>query len=568
MELRAQAQPSTPTWGSALLAPMRFPLPAEDLILVHVEQGQGLWRLHVRAASATARCPTCQTSCSRVHSVYGRTLDDAPCAGQRVQLRLLVRRFRCEGIGCPQRLFAERLPEVADPFARRTVRCLTMLLPIALALGGKAAARLLPALGLGASPSTLLRLVRQAPEPTTATPRVLGVDDWALRRGHVYGTILIDLETHRVVDLLPDRTAESLAAWLRQHPGVEIVSRDRSRIYAQGIAEGAPHAIQVADRWHLLKNNLEALERVLQGERVAMTAATHVPPSLPPAATACDGDLAPGVPLPLADVVANDTALDAPSPQTPPTAREQGIYEQVQDLGKKGLSVYKISKKTGFAKATVRKYLEAKACPRRAPRRTKLASRGSFDEHLRRRWQEGCFDAVTLHGELQARGFRGTVRTVQRKVAGWRMTDEQGARGRVAKSLPLAAPPSAREARWWLVLPPEKLSTEQGTFVARLLDGSPRVREAQALALEFRRLLVGHDPTALVPWVQRAEKSELAAYRSFAVGLREDLAAVQAALVLPWSQGQTEGQVTKLKLVKRQGYGRASVALLRKRLVA
>lgn len=537
---------------------MQFPLPAEGLILERIEQLAGLCLLHVVFASPSACGSLCKTPSSRVHSVYWRSLDDAPCAGQRVRLRLRVRRFRCEGIGCPRRIFAESLPEVAAPFARRTSRCSAMLLPITIALGGEAAARLLPVLGLAASPCALLRLVLKAPEPECPTPRVLGVDDWALRRGHVYGTILVDLETRRIVDLLPDRPVETLVAWFKDHPGVEIVSRDRSGSYAQAISQGAPDALQVADRWHLLKNNLEAVERTLQGERAALLAAASDPETPAPQAAPC-----PAAPAPLC-APDND---NEPIPEHKPyacTAREQGIYEKVQRLGAQGLSVYKISKKTGFAKGTVRKYLEAKTCPHRATRRTKIAGFSAFDEHVRRRWQEGCYDAKQLHQELQALGFEGTARTVQRYVSGWRKTEEQGAK--LALVPPKPAPPSPREARWWLILPEEKLSKEQASFVQRLVAASPRVRKAQALALEFRWMVVEQDGQALPAWLKEAEASGVPAFRSFAAGLKEDLDAV-AALSLPWSQGQTEGQVNKLKLVKRQGYGRASVEL-RRRLVA
>jgi transposase len=491
-----------------------------------------------------------------------------------------VRRFRCEGVGCPRLIFAETLPDVAPAYARRTSRCSTMLLSLALSLGGEAAARLLPVLGLAASPTTLLRLLTETPAPQFATPRVLGVDDWALRRGHVYGTILVDLETHKVIELLPDRTVETLAEWLRQHPGVEIVSRDRSGAYAQAIAEGAPDAIQIADRWHLLKNNLEALERALRREHPAMVAAASPPPVATAENEAPASASAEPTPLSM-DAPANDNespslSVDAPGNDNKPvterkpyesTAREMGIYEKVQALGGKGLSVYQISKKTGFSKVTVRKYLEAKSCPHRATRRTKISGRSQFDQHLRQRWQQGCTDAKVLWQELQAMGYSGTLRTVQRHVADWRTVEDLGVGLAHAAPRP-AAPPSAREARWWLLLPTEKLTTEQAAYVARLLEVSSEVQRAQKLAKEFRRLMCEHDEPALDPWLESAAGSGLPAFQSFAAGLREDLAAVRAALSLPWSQGQTEGQVNKLKLVKRQGYGRASVALLRRRLVA
>jgi transposase len=443
-----------------------------------------------------------------------------------------------------------------------------MLLPIALALGGEAAARLLPTLGLAASPSTLLRLIRKSPEPEMATPRVLGVDDWALRRGSVFGTILVDLEKHKVIDLLPDRTVESLAEWLRQHPGVEIVSRDRSGAYAQAITQGAPDAIQVADRWHLLKNNLETLERVLQREPHAMTeAASPLPTPLPDQQADAPTPQESPRPAPAFEegTTANDNEPTGDSKPREPTARAKRIYEQIQALAKEGLSVYQIHQQAGFAYETIYKYLGAKSCPVRARHRTKISAQGEFEQHLRRRWQEGCTNAKALWKELRAMGFTGSLSSVQRHVAGW-PTAQALVLGQAALRPP--APPSARQARWWLILPSERLTTEQAAYVARLIEVSPEVRKAQQLAVEFRRLICERDEPALDPWLRSAEESGLQAFRSFVTGLREDLAAVRAALVLPWSNGQTEGQVNKLKLVKRQGYGRANVPLLRKRLVA
>lgn len=223
----------------------------------------------LQTISPTARCPDCSTSSKRIHSRYVRDLSDLPWGSLTVRLHLYARKFFCTVRSCSRRIFTERLPEIVVPYARRSTRLGEILQLIGFALGGEAGSRLVERLRMTVSPSTLLRLVRRAPDPIEANhiPRVLGVDDFATRKGRTYGTILVDLEQHRPIELLSDRSAQTLENWLREHPGIEIISRDRSTEYNKGATAGAPNAIQVADRFHLLMNLREAVERLLDRNR-------------------------------------------------------------------------------------------------------------------------------------------------------------------------------------------------------------------------------------------------------------------------------------------------------------
>ena len=422
-----------------------------------------------------------------------------------------------------------------------------------------------------ASRATLLRLVRAAPPPSFETPRILGVDDWAFRRGQRYGTILVDLERRRPVDLLPDRSGSGLATWLREHPGVEVISRDRAGAYADGARQGAPAAIQVADRFHLLANVGEMLERVLASQRTALRQA----------AATVDCTLVVAVPT--------DSEARLEAPATPPgqtRAQEQqqarraqrlARYEAVLALHQQGFSQVAISQQVGLGRKTVRRYLRSDAFPEHAPAAPRPTSLAPYDQYLRMRWADGCHNAHQLWQEIHSRGFPGQAAIVRQYLARWR--PQPGRPGRTSRQAegsndsprrPAPMPTrvlSPRQARWLLLRASDTLTSEEQLYRTALLDENPAIREAQQLAADFGALVRDKDHPALATWFDRAEASLRPEIRSFATGLRRDQAAVEAAITSSWSNGQTEGQVNRLKALKRQMFGRAKLDLLRTRFL-
>ena len=256
--------------------------------------------VHIETTVPLVACPTCHLHAHRVHSHYQRRLADLPLAQLPVRVQLHVRRFRCTTIGCGRTTFTEPVPGLAIPYARRTTRLRVEQHQIALDVGGEPGARLARRQGMNVSPDTLLRLVRNTPEDARPTPRCLGIDDVALRTGQRYGTLLVDLEAHQPVDLIEGRSAEVVAQWLQDHPGVDVISRDRSIDDAEGSSRGAPDALQVADRFHLLQNVREMLQRLLDGQQDALVAATRPksPPSDPPPVLLAEPVVAPAAAAP------------------------------------------------------------------------------------------------------------------------------------------------------------------------------------------------------------------------------------------------------------------------------
>jgi transposase len=491
-----------------------------------------------RSTAATSVCPLCGKASARVHSHYERRLADLPCQGRPVVLRIQARRFRCATRECPRQVFAERLPDAFTPRARRTVRLADIQHHVAIALGGEAGSRLAHRLTMPVSATTLLDMLRRrAPVTLDRGPRVLGVDEWAWRRGHRYGTILIDLEKRRVVDLLPDRNAETLVAWLRQHRGVEVISRDRSGTFADAARRAAPGAVQVADRWHLLENCSRALLGVVKRHRLDLRAAAQ------PAAVETD---VPQVPPPM---------TSAEERRWTRWRRRRDIYDEAVRLHKDGVSIKAVARRLGVARNTARRWLRG-AAPDLIRRRPSM-----LEPHLpmlERRWVEGCHNGAQLWRELRVIGFRGGLRVVSEWASRRRLCDRPG-----RSSLSLTAPPPRRVARL-LTAEPAALVADERRYLDRLLALSAPLARARDLALRFGAIVRNHNIGDLGRWMADAAGSDMS---SFASGIQQDEAAIRAALQLPWSNGQTEGQITRLKLIKRQMYGRAKHDLLRARVL-
>lgn len=532
----------------------------------------GVWRdgrrLHIRAATTRkrTRCPCCGRRSRRVQSFYQRTIADSACAGGGVTLHLRVRRFWCRVRRCRQRIFCERLPAFAAAWARKTLRLREHLCRDALAMGGERGARHAAAEGTPVSARTLLRLVRTTPLPAVGRVRVLGVDDWARRKGRDYGTILVDLEAHQVLDLLPDRTGATLATWLHGHPEIEVVSRDRATAYADAIRQAAPQATEVADRFHVLKNLTEAMERVVSRHHAALRAAARPSdvPTSPPGATP---------PVPGLGASAR-APTKAQQDREARRARRQARYDEVLALHERGYSQNQIACALGMGRHTIRRFLRSAGFPERAVPTPRPSLLQRYDPYLRERWTAGCDNAHELWQALRAKGYTGSESHVRHHVAAWR---EQPSRPGKKGPRPLGSPrrpppprsrvPTPRATTWLLLRDPTTLTAEQTAYVERLRQGCPTLAAVEALARDFQTLVRQHDVAALDHWLQRAEATEAPALGGFAEGIRADRAAVEAGLTLAWSQGQVEGQVNRLKETKREMYGRANLDLLRLRVL-
>jgi transposase len=528
--------------------------------------------LSVVSHRRSARCPLSGDGSRRVHSRYHRTLADLPISGRRVLLRVHVRRFRCLTASCPRQIFAERLPDLAAPFARRSQPLQDALAQIGFALGGEAGARLAGYLGMPASPATLLRLIRAAPLPDPGTPRVIGVDDWAYKRGLRYGSIVCDLEHHRVIDLLPDRSADSVAAWLRAYPSIEVAARDRSGLYADGIARGAPQAIQVADRWHLIDNRAEALEKLLLHKETPLTqaAAALITVAKPPAEVQTD---------PWGDDAMYQGKRRNPAPRlweqrvAAERARRLALrhakYEAVCALHAKGATVMDIARTVGVTRRTVYRYLsDGPPQLRRPTRRGRRRVLAPWEPYLLTRWEEGCHTATRLWREIRDQGFAYSVANVQRFCA--QLRRQGGAPRRLARSrspFTSVRGPTARRVASLFVQRPEEYTDEQAAYLAQLCQSDVTIAVAHRVTQDFLCMVRERRGERLDAWIETAAASEIAEMRRYAVGLRDDYAAVRAGLTRAESNGQTEGQINKLKLVKRAMYGRGKFDLLRQRVL-
>ncbi len=500
----------------------------------------------VRPAQAESCCPACRQRSGRVHSWYRRRLCDLPWEGIPVRLELRVRRFFCDSDSCSQRIFTERLSNTAPRYARRTSRLSLALEQITLALGGAAGSRLAEQLGILTSDSTLLREVRRKSVTECASPRVLGIDDWAWRKGHRYGTILCDLERGKVIDLLADRSAESTERWLREHPGTEVISRDRASLYAQAATNAAPHAVQVADRWHLLRNMTEALmEALAPHHRLLNEAARAV----------AQPDRKPAEP-----VGATETAVPASrARQLQHNNRQRRLerYETVMEKVRKGLSQREIGRQCGLSRKTVRRWIKAGDFPERK-RGLRRSTVEEYREYLEQRWQQGCHNAAQLWRELRIRGFAGQPHTLR----DWLQKQYGRRREREKQLTPQPRQPrmSPRMAAWQIL----KQSEQTQPFLDELYRRSPQIAALAGTAQEFCRLVRERDAGAWPDWQLTAATGALAA---FARHLCRDEAAFLAALQQPWSNGPVEGHVHRLKLIKRSMYGRAGFDLLRRRVL-
>jgi len=531
------------------LQELLFPsVPGVAVVAVHTD-GEAI-RVEARCTPTRAACPDCAHWTERVHSSYLRFPADLPAAGRSAQLVLRVRRFFCTATACGRRTFVEQVPGLTRRYGRVTERLRQTMGAIGLALAGRAGARLAQVMGIATSRTTLLRRVMDLPDPAAPEPRAVGVDDFALRRGHIYGTVVIDAETHQVLDLLPERDAATLAPWLAAHPEIKVICRDRAGAYAEAADTAAPQALQVADRFHLWQNLASAVEKTVAGHRSCLR---DLPPHTPEPEPAWEtpAEAAPG----------QDCEADDPTGKFAERARAH--HALVHELLGQGMSLRGIAHHLGWGRHTVQRYARAARWQDMVKgRKRQLPSKlDPFKPYLAQRWTEtgGNVTILDLHREVTARGFRGHYSLVR----DWIRRDLPQQEG----FIPAPPPPSVRQVTGWITRHPATLTEEEKLHRKAVLDRCPELASAAELTSSFAEMLTTLSGTRLPEWISEAVNANLPGISSFATGLNSDFDAVTAGLTTDWNSGPVEGAVNRIKMLKRQMFGRAGFPLLRKRVL-
>jgi transposase len=513
------------------------------VVVEEVAVAAGLLLVMARARAATAACPGCGAASGRVHSRYSRTLADAAIGGRQVGIVLAVRRFFCAAPDCRRKTFAEQVDGLTSRYARKTPLLAGVLGRIAVALAGRAGSRLASGLWVPASRQVMLRLVMAIPDPDAASPRVAGVDDFAIRRGQHYGTLIIDIETGAPLDLIEGRDARPLADWLAARPGVEVICRDRAGSYADGARTGAPDAVQVADRFHLWQNLAKAVEKCVAAHRSCLAG-----PPPPPAPD--EQVMAPPVPAPAGQ----------PDPGGKYAERTRRHHELVRGLRAEGRGLREIARHLGWGLHTVQRLDRAATWQElvdgrwKGPRPSKL---DPFKPYLSQR-ADGAHGSIRrLFLEIQALGYDGSYPVVRDYLA----------RNSPAREPLPPAPPTVRDVTNWLCRRPDTLSEDEKPCLKAILDRCPELQAASDQVRGFAAMITELTGQDLPQWMAAAREAGLPGIASFAKGLEQDLDAVTNGLTMSWSSGPVEGRVNHIKMVKRQMFGRAGLALLRKRVL-
>ncbi len=503
--------------------------------------------VHLHATSSTALCPRCGTPGSRVHSRYVRTIADIAFGERGLVLKLQVRKWICCEPSCSQRIFAERFPEMVQRHARMTDRLVKALQSIGVTTNGADAARIALSLGMPTTAKTIIRRVLQLPLSSEGEVAKVGIDEWAWKKGQHYGTILVDLEKRRVVQLLAERSVETSTAWFRKHPEIDLVSRDRGKIFQEAATEGAPQAKQAVDRFHLQKNFAEALEKFFRKQERALKKATQRRTGKTRSA---EGTAVP-------EKVARERRARH--------RQRVSIHKRIWKLYRQGCHKEQIAQLVGVSSRRVYRVLEQETPP---PPRRRARSSSIVDpylSYLTSRWNQGCHNVAQLYEEIVAQGYTGTQRTLQMRLRPFR---PKVARPVSKQTVIWDKPPSSRGVALMIVRPEQSRTRAQTAYLDQLIQSDETIAVVFKLAQDFGRLLRKREGQArLERWKATVRASGIAELIAFVDGLADDAEAVANGCSLTWNNGMVEGFGNYVKAIKRSSYGQAGFPLLQRRVL-